>query len=392
MIASKVISALAVLSVAAAQSASICSQSTATINSQADATQYADCDSLKNVLIGPSANGVISLDGPSSISGDLVAKNVGGLTSFGSTSLGRIQGKFELLNLTTLSTLSMSQLIEVDQISWTALPALSVLTFTEDVKKASSVLITNTFLSTLNGINLNTVDTLDINNNNRLKEFSTQVATITELVNIDANSKDLEVSFPNLIWAANMTFRNASSVSIPSLQKVNGSLGFYGNYFDSIMAPNLTTVGSSLAFVANAKLENVTLPLLKSVGGAVQIANNSALTDISFASLKTVGGAIDFSGNFSTPDLPELEDIKGGFNMQSTAEIDCSEFEKLEGGVVQGTYTCKTTKDAKSLNPDGTTSSDSPDPTQSDSAAISYNANNAVAGLSVIGGLLGMLL
>lgn len=252
------------------------------------------------MLIGPGASGVISLDGPDSIDGDLIAKSAGNLISFGSTTIGRITGSYTMFNLTLLSTLSFSKLTEVGEISWTALPALSGLSFTQDVKKASKVVITNTFLSTLSGINLNTVGTLDINNNYRLKEFSTQVGNITQLLNIDTNNKDLAVSFPNLIWAANMTVRNVSSVSIPSLSKVNGSLGFYGNYFESVSAPNLTSIGASLAWVANANLENITLPALTSIGGANLIANNSALMDISYPVLKTVGGTIDFSGNFST--------------------------------------------------------------------------------------------
>jgi hypothetical protein len=395
MIASRVISALAVLSVAAAQSASICEQATATINSQADATQYADCSTIEgDVLIGPSASGEIILDGPRTIEGSLIARNAGNLVTFGSPSLARITEKFELVNLTTLTTLSMGQLTEVEEIDWNALPQLSVLTFTQDIKQASKVVITNTFLSTLNGINLNTVDELDINNNIRLREFSTQLGNVTQSVNIDANNRDLEVSFPNLLWAANMTFRNVSSVSIPSLESVNGSLGFYGNYFTDLQAPNLTSVGSSLAFVGNAFLENVTLPLLTRVGGANQIANNSALTDISFPVLANVGGAIDFSGNFSTPELPDLEDVRGGFNMQSTAEIDCSPFEELEGNVIQGVFTCKTTADAKSgLNADGTTSGDSDSDSDSDNegAAMSFGPNAVLAGLSVVGGLIAML-
>lgn len=77
--------------------------------------------------------------------------------------------------------------------------------------------------------------------------------------------------------------------------------------------------------------------------------------------------------------------------MQSTAQIDCSPYEKLKGGVIQGTFTCKTTADAKSGVGSGT-GSDSASPTGSGSAAVSYGVNGAVAGLSVVGGLLGMLL
>ena len=211
-----------------------------------------------------------------------------------------------MFNLTLLSTLSMTELTSVNTIDWSALPALSLLTFPATVSQAESVTISNTFLSSLDGINLMTVQTLDVNNNNRLQTLSTQVANITSNLNIDANGQLLAVSLPNLIWAANMTLRNVSSVSIPSLATVNGSLGFYENYFTSVSAPNLTTVGNkgtlqgSLAFVANPSLANISMPLLQSIGGADQIANNSALDAINFPALSFVGGAIDFAGNFTT--------------------------------------------------------------------------------------------
>jgi len=200
-----------------------------------------------------------------------------------------------------------------------------------------------------------------------------------------------------LITAANMTFRNCSSVSIPSLATVNGSLGFYGNYFESLAAPNLTTVGDkagsgSLAFVANGNLANITMPKLSSVGGAAQVANNSALDAVAFPSLTTVYGAIDFSGNFSTPELPELADVKGGFNIQSTAQIECTGFDKLEGNVIQGVYTCLTTADAKSGVGSSTTTGSSAKPSSSKGAAMSFGVSEAVAGLSVVGGLLQMVL
>jgi len=405
MLAKVLLPTLAVVGAVAASSSttsSICSQATATINSAADATALADCTTITgDVLVSTVASGVINLDGPEQIKGDLICENNGYITTLSSTTLATIGGAFTLSNLTVLSTLEFVVLNAVDTISWAALPALPSLTFTDSVRTASSVTITNTFLSTLDGINLNTVATLDINNNNRLKTFSTQVGNITSSVNIDSNGKDLEVSFPNLIWASNMTFRNVSSVSIPSLAVVNGSLGFYENYFSSLSAPNLTKVGDlangqgSLAFVANPSLANITMPLLSSVGGAFQIANNSGLDAISFADLSDVGGAIDFSGNFTTPVLPKLNDVKGGFNMQSTTSIDCSGFEaEHASGNIQGTYTCKTTADAQSSSgtSTGTSSSSSSSATSSKGAAVSYGVNEALFGVSVIGGFLNLLL
>ncbi|KAJ8059901.1 hypothetical protein OCU04_011525 [Sclerotinia nivalis] len=394
--------ALAVIGTAAAATSSICSQATATINSAADATALADCKTIKgDVLISTLATATIQLDGPEEINGDLIVENNGAITSLSSTTIATITGTFGLNNLTLLSTLQFNALDTVGTINWAALPALSALTFTKSVRTASSVTITNTFLNSLDGINLMTVDTLNINNNNRLRTFSTQVGNVTTLLNIDSNGRNLDVSLPNLVWAANITLRNVSSISIPSLAVVNGSLGLYENYFTSVSAPNLTSVGNTangqggFAFVANPSLANITIPMLETVGGAFQIANNSALSAINFPELTQVGGAIDFSGNFSTPELPKLNDVKGGFNMQSTTSIDCSGFKsEHDSGNIQGTYTCKTTANAQSGTGTGTSSSSSSSSsaTASKGAAVSYGVNEALMGVSVVGGFLSMLL
>jgi hypothetical protein len=294
-----------------AQTATICSQPTVTINSQADAALYTDCPTIKgDVLIGPSAQADISLDGPLQITGDLNCLNAGGLTSLGSATLGSISGQINLQNLTTLSTLQFSDLTSVGSINFIALPALSEFSFTSTISKAASVVISNTFLSTLDGINLATANTIEINNNDYLREFSTQVANITTSIDINSNGNALVVSFPNLIWAGNMTIKNTSSVSIPSLHVVNGSLGLYGNGFASISAPNLTAIGNTatnaggLAIVGNSALTNFSFPVLTDVGGGAQVANNTGLSDINFPALSIVGGAIDFTGNFSSYVFP----------------------------------------------------------------------------------------
>jgi aspartate 1-decarboxylase len=278
----------------------VCTQSTATINSQADVTSLADCATISGtIVVSAKATGVISIDGPQKIIGDVICENAGGLITLGSSSITTINGAMKLTNLTLLSSLSMSSLKTCDTINWVALPALPQLGFSSVLTKSNSITISNTFLSTLDGIDIDTASTLQIDNNNQLKTFTTKATTVTSAININANANTLVASFPNLIWAANMTLRNASSVSIPALTAVNGSLGFYGNYMTSIAAPNLTSVGS-LAFVANAKLANISVPILKTIGGANQIANNSALNAIDFPALTNVGGAIDFSGAFST--------------------------------------------------------------------------------------------
>jgi hypothetical protein len=223
-----------------------------------------------------------------------------------STTLGSIGGTFGLTGLTLLANLQFAALTSVGSINWVTLPALSQLNFGNTISKAKSVLVSNTFLSSLDGINLHTVDTLQIDNNNRLKTFSTQVANITTKLSIFANGQQLNVSLPNLVWAAAAEFRAIAEISFPSLAVVNGSLGIFESFVTSIGAPNLTAVGDtstgvgSLAFVDNVKLTNISMPLLANVGGANQIANNTILASITFPDLENVSGAIDFSGNFTT--------------------------------------------------------------------------------------------
>ncbi|CZT08727.1 related to sporulation-specific protein 2 precursor [Rhynchosporium graminicola] len=392
----------ALLSVAAAQTATICTQPSVTINSPADASQIADCSTIGgSIIIGSDANGIIALDGPSEVKGNLTSLSAGNLVSITSSTINKIGGEFRLFNLTLLSNLQFDVLKSVKTIYWEALPTLPQLNFAGPLSQASSVTISNTFLSTLTGINLNTVGTLQIDNNNNLKSFDTQVANITNALNINANGNQLAVTFPNLIWAANMTFRNISSIKFPSLATVNGSLGFYDNYMESISAPNLTTIGNfatsfgSMAIVTNEKLTNITFPMLKSVGGANQIANNTNLNAISFPSLSQVAGAIDFSGNFSTPELPKLSDVKGGFNVQSKQVISCEGFQAQSGGkgsIIQGKFICKsataTTTTLDGTTTDGSTKS-SPTPK---SDAASYHLSEAALGASIFAGLLQLIL
>jgi len=287
-------------------------------------------------------------------------------------------------------------LTSVGIISWTTLPTLSELTFPATVSEAKSVTISNTFLSTLDGINLNTVATLEIDNNNRLQTFSTQVANITSSVVINANGKNLDVSFPNLIWAANMSFRDISSLSIPSLAVVNGSFGLYESSIPSVMAPNLTAVGStasnvgSFAIVSDTQLVNISLPLLKSIGGALQVANNSELATLAFPNLQYVGGAVSLTGNFSTPSLPDIQNVRGTFDVESTQPISCSDYKSIQDNI-QGKFSCNG-KNTASGTATGTSTGSSSTATGSKGAAASYGFSEAAAGLSVLGGLLQMLL
>ena len=245
-------------------------------------------------------SGPISLAGIQQINGDLIANQAVKLTELSAPALGSVSGTIKFTSLTTMSSLQFPNLSQVGAISWTTLNALQQLTFTTGLTKAKSVFITDTALTTLDGINLATVDSFEITNNAYLREIDTQVGNISQALIINNNGPNLKLTFPNLIWAFNMTVRNVSSLSIPSLKVVNSTFGVYGSYMESVIAPNLTKVGGDVAFVADSSLTNISMPLLETIGGGLLIANNTKLLDITgFNSLKSTAGAISISGNFT---------------------------------------------------------------------------------------------
>lgn len=290
-----------------------CSNSaTLTITASADASSLASCTTYSGSVAIPTGLSVpqdgnghqqLSVDGVEVITGNLTVTYAALLSSLSFSSLKQIGG-FELGALTVLSELSFPQLGQVGSLNFTALPALQQMAFGgTGISQADSILITNTGLSSLQGINnLQSVSTFNVNNNQALQNISLQVTSIKNSLDIEANDgfvTGLVTTFPMLETATNMTFRNCSSVSLPALANVTQDLGFYGNTMQTFTAPNLTTVGG-LIFVDNTDLTNISLPELTSVNASYQIANNTMLKNVTgFPKLSVIGGALDFNGNFT---------------------------------------------------------------------------------------------
>ncbi|RPA79850.1 hypothetical protein BJ508DRAFT_327903 [Ascobolus immersus RN42] len=372
---------LACASIAQAQNA--CNQKTTNIQSDGDVQKLASCSTVKgDIIVGEDVT-QFQLAEVQGIEGDLVIEKATGLTSIDMPKVRFINGNFKLTGLTILNTLSAPQLGKVGSIEWVTLPALQSLTFTRTVTEADDVLISDTQLGSLEGLNLKTVGTFDINNNKQLRNVDLQLQNVTKALRIEFNKfggKSVQVNLPNLETVQNATFRDAQSVSVPSLYRVDNSIAFVNNTFESLSLPNLTDVGESIAWVSNSKLTNISAPILEDVGGTFQIANNTKLTNVDgFPELKTVGGAVDMAGTFENATLSSLEDVRGGFNFQTTSKFDCAEFETLKDDqVIKGDdFVCAGDKDVAESK-DGSTST-----------VGGKNGNGSgAAGLVVNGGLL----
>lgn len=302
------------------------------IESDGDVSKLQNCAKLDGkVTFGTKVTSVAFPSTLTSITGDLVVSGARQLVSLEAPGLRTIGGSFTLKELTILSTLSFPELVSVSDINWVTLPALQSLTFTKQITSANTVLITDTLLTSLNGISLSKARRFNINNNRYLRNIDLPLGNVSDILIIDANGRGLNASFPELTWANNITIRDASDIYFPVLKAVNSSLLLINDTFASATFPELVSVGESLAFVSCSKLTKIDANQLETIGGTFQIANNTKLAKVDgFKSLTQVGGAVDLSGVFTKVELPSLDDVRGGFNLQSTQDIDCEPFKTLK--------------------------------------------------------------
>ena len=332
-----------------------------TITSSADVTPIAGCSPFNgNLIISSDASGSIDLGGLTRIRGDLRCSNASQLTSISAGYLTTIGGVFDLEEIQILSSLSFGALTGARSIKWIALPGLQSLNFGQGVQTADDVYISNTGLTSLAGIELQAVGTMDVNNNNYLKTINVNgLKNITNRLSFSANGMNLAIDFPNLLSAGNLTFRNISSISVPSLSMVPGSIGFYSNLFESFSAPNLTRIGNTVAFVDSPELTNISMPSLKTINGGLFIANNTQLKAIGgFSSLTGIGGDINFYGTFDSVGLGPLTDVKGASNVftSSSNTTICDLFSAAKKNqIIKGKSTCQTNSNNVAGN--GTSSS-----------------------------------
>lgn len=287
---------------------------TTTITASADATALASCTTFSgSVAIQTDLSTPLDSNGHQQIQVDNVQKIAGNLTVIGLSTLTfvsfnqlvEVTGGMLVGFLSGAATLNFPSISRVKQLNLTALPVLQQLNFgTVGVTKAQSILITNTGLSSLDGLNnLEAVDSLDINNNQALQNITmkkiTNISKSLSIVDNNGLTTGLNVNFPSLQTAQNMTFRNCSDIKLPALQNVTEDLGFYGNAFTSFSADNLTTLGS-LILDNNAQLTNVTFSSVTSINGSFTINDNPKLNVINgFPVLQVIGGALGLSGNFT---------------------------------------------------------------------------------------------
>lgn len=230
------------------------------------------------------------------IKGNFVSSNTPNLITIILASLESILGEFQLQSCRSLSTLSVPNLTSCGKIKWMT---LELQTFTAQITKADELVVSDTKLTSLTGIDPATVKFMDINNNQYLKSVTMNLKNVSQALSMAFNSKNIQISFPQLVWSMNMTLTGAGSIDLPKLQHINGSMNIGNTTVQSISCKKLEGIEQTLAFIGNSAVTEMEFPLLKEIGGAFKIHNNSKMNDITgFPKLEQVRGAIDFVGNF----------------------------------------------------------------------------------------------
>ncbi|KAF2100629.1 hypothetical protein NA57DRAFT_54707 [Rhizodiscina lignyota] len=381
-------------------SASCSVSATTTLQNAGDAAALTTCSTFSgSIAIATSTSDNIAINGVEEITGGLDCTGAPNITQIGADSLQKIGDDFTLNNVQTLQTLSFPQLSQVGSIDWQGLPNLATLMMDTEIQDTDSLNIQNTFLSSLQGINLKRCNTFILANNRMLQDVTLQLQNVTGAITFESNGNRLSVDFPNLKSAQNITFRNVPAISIPSLASVNGSLSFIENDgLQNISCPNLTRLDQSLSINTNSALKSFSFPQLQTVKGAVNVENNTALGSISFPKLTTIFGAFDAYGNFSKVSLPAISDVRGAFNIQSSKDIssDCSTFSNEQGpnDVIKGDYQCagsQTRPGDANTTPSGTSSSGGSSGKTGAAGHIEIPATALTGVLGVLAAMVGML-
>lgn len=360
-----------------------------TIKSAADAN--IDCKTVKGDITfdeDSDITGDIDISGPEEVEGNVVVKKAG-INSLSSSSIEKIGGKFQLQELKQLATIDFTALEEVNEIEWIALTALESVKFgTDGVTTSDKIRISDTSLSSLEGLNMASVGTFSIDNNQQLTLWETRLTNITKSLVVADNSADLEVSFPRLRNAADIDVRGVKELDMPLLEEITGSfLLTDNNVMESFVAPNLTETGRTVSLRNNDGLSNVSFPVLTKTGGSLTLHNNQKLVEIDgFPELETVEGSVTMRGNFTDIELPALEKVDGTFDVQSTEDIEdaCGALEDVKN--VGGKFKCESENENANEGSDKDPSEDDED------AGVFLGANGPlVLSVAVIGGLLQLL-
>lgn len=225
------------------------------------------------------------------------AKNLHQLTA---SSLSSIGGSFTLNNLIFFTAMAMDSLSNAGSLNFTMVPNLGVAIFDNKIRNTGSITIVNTSLSSLKGIEVDSVGDFTVADNQLLANLTMEsITNMTGSFYIDGERNDVAVNFPNLVTATDLTFEDVASISLPSLASVTNKLNVTSQYISNFSAPSLVT-GGSVSFQNSDMLTNISMPELKTLSEDLVISGPALFEHINgFPKLSKIQGDLTLVGNYT---------------------------------------------------------------------------------------------
>ena len=127
-----------------------------------------------------------------------------------------VSGVLEFNANTILSNLNLAQLTTVGSFSLNALPALEKTGLTAGITSADSVIISDTGLSSLTGINVFKLKVFNVNNNDNIDTIDSGLQEVTDTIDISYNAEKVDVILKQLSSAKNIVLQQVNSFSAPN--------------------------------------------------------------------------------------------------------------------------------------------------------------------------------
>ncbi|CEP08635.1 hypothetical protein [Parasitella parasitica] len=280
------------------------------------------------------------------VHGDLVFENNEDLSQVVLAGLKQVDGKLAFQNNRNLERLDLTQLTGVQALDISVEPALTAIQFPSGLSQIESLTVTDTLVTKIEGLATSKIKDVHIANNKYLKDINmNHLQQVNGVMTIAANSPNLTMDLSSLSSIYQADFRGLAQLAgLNRVHQITGDLSFVANFFSSLSLPNITQIAGTLTVSNNLQLQNLSVPQLQLLGGALSLTNNTDLSNVSVPKLQQVDGTVDITGNFDKVDLPNLVDIRGGLNVQtSSTQFSCDDgVNKLQGGVTKGhEFTCK---------------------------------------------------
>lgn len=324
-----------------------CSFSDFTATKSGDIQSVDACETVAgSITLKGSELGDVNLNGIKEVYGDLALKEANSTRTFNAPSLQLVSGKLELTTDVALEHVNLAQLTTVGTLNCEALPKVEHLGLSSGITSAESVQISDTGLSSLDGINVYKLKNFDVNNNAQIKKIDAGLKKVTESLYIGFNAKKVEVEMDDLKEASNLTFSSVSSLSVANLTNISGSFTWTNSSAEQLRLDSVEVIKQDLTINNNEDLEEVELPKLEKIGGGLTILKNDHLDSIDLGKLKKVGGAVDVKGDFSNATIDKLEEVDGTFTFDTEGEFDCDSLSSLD--VKAGKKSCHGKKSSSS--------------------------------------------